>query len=173
MVFKEYVCPRCGVKTLLKTISIFQFNGVAMLKKLLTPLLFLCVLISSSVYAQTNDFFSKEFWQKATVADVQKAIKNGADVKSRNEEGRTPFMIQMDLIMHVADVNACTKDGWTPLMLASRYNSKPRIIEALIKHGADVKARNKEEKTAFDYAKGNDKLYNTKAYWKMNDLMYK
>jgi len=77
------------------------------------------------------------------------------------------------LIMHGADVKVRDKYGMTPLMYACLNNTEPRVIDVLIKHGADIKARSNVGKTALDYAKDNDKIYETKVYWKMNDLMYK
>ena len=46
------------------------------------------------------------------------------------------------------------------------------MIEALLKAGANAKAKDKEGKTAADHAKENEKLYKTQAYWKLNDLQY-
>jgi len=116
-----------------------------MRRKLLCTLLFLGVLVSCAPYDQTKDFLSAEFWKKATVADVQKEIKNGGDVKARSEEEKTAL--------------------WTPLMFASSYNSDPKVIEILIKHGADVKVSDKEGKTAIDYAKDNEKINESNIYW--------
>jgi len=69
-----------------------------------------------------------------------------------------------------ADVNTRNKYGDTPLMEAARFNS-PEIIERLLKAGANAKAKNNEEKTAIDYAKENENIYKTKAYWKLNDAL--
>ena len=51
-------------------------------------------------------------------------------------------------------------------------NSNPAIIETLLEAGANAKAKDKEGKTAIDYAKENEKIYKTKAYWKLNDALY-
>lgn len=58
-------------------------------------------------------------------------------------------------------------------MFAAGKNPNPAVIEALIKAQADVKARNKAGKTAFDYAEDNPKIKGTPVYWELNDLMYK
>jgi len=46
------------------------------------------------------------------------------------------------------------------------------LIEVLHKAGANPKAKDKEGKTALDYAKNNKKIYKTKAYWKLNEAQY-
>ena len=63
-----------------------------------------------------------------------------------------------------ADVNAVDMFGMTPLMQAATYNSNPKILRTLIENGADVAAKNKEGKTALDYAERNEKLKGTDAY---------
>jgi ankyrin repeat protein len=50
-----------------------------------------------------------------------------------------------------AHINARTKDGATPLMLAA-LSAKLRLVKFLIEHGANVKAKDKKGKTAYDYA---------------------
>ena len=71
-----------------------------------------------------------------------------------------------------ADIEARNKSGGTPLLWAARFNSNPEVIEALLKAGANAKAKDEEGKTALDYAKKNEKIYKTKAYWKLNELQY-
>ena len=55
---------------------------------------------------------------------------------------------------------------------AAIKNSNSEVIEALLKAGADAKAKDKEGKTALDHAKDNKKIYKTKVYWKLNELQY-
>ena len=47
------------------------------------------------------------------------------------------------------------KDGWTPLMWAAKSNSNPEVIEALLKAGANPKAKDKYWNTAVGHAKNN------------------
>ena len=35
-------------------------------------------------------FFSEEFWQSATLTDVQAELANGADIQARDWEGANP-----------------------------------------------------------------------------------
>lgn len=65
-----------------------------------------------------------------------------------------------------------SKDGETPLIVAAAANRNPAVIETLIKHGADVKAKDSSGKTALDYAQENLKIYRTDAYWLLNQKMY-
>jgi ankyrin repeat protein len=46
-----------------------------------------------------------------------------------------------DAIKAGEDVNLADKYGHTPLMMASKSNSNPEVIEALIKAGADINAK--------------------------------
>jgi len=67
-------------------------------------------------------------------------------------------------------------EGETPdqelLALCKTPEATPEAIETLLKAGANVKAKDKKGKTAIDYAKENEKIYKTKAYWKLNDALY-
>ena len=83
----------------------------------------------------------------------------------------TPKAVET-LLKAGADVNTRYEDGLTPLIHAVSHNSNSAIIETLLKAGANIKAKDNEGKTAIDYAKENEKIYKTKAYWKLNDALY-
>ncbi len=68
-----------------------------------------------------------------------------------------------------ADVNIRTVEKSTPLMYAARWNQNPEVIKALLKAGADGKARSCAGKTAFDYAEMNEHIKDTEVYWLLND----
>ena len=53
--------------------------------------------------------------------------------------------------------------GRTPLMWAAWQNHNPKVVMVLLNAGADGKLKC-DDKTAFDYAAGNDKLQGTDAY---------
>lgn len=57
-------------------------------------------------------------------------------------------------------------------MYAAEDNQNPDVITILLKAGADAKAKDKVGRTAFDYAKDNEKLKGADAYWKLNDAQY-
>ncbi|HTL17985.1 MAG TPA: ankyrin repeat domain-containing protein [Patescibacteria group bacterium] len=78
---------------------------------------------------------------------VRTALKNGADLQARDEQGDTLLMaaaLSADaemletLINAGADVNAVSPAGVTPLLRAATFEDKTRLLLA---HGADVKAR--------------------------------
>jgi ankyrin repeat protein len=84
--------------------------------------------------------------------DLNKArelIKQGEDLnKPYNDNGWTPFLwlvkefyeveIVEEFIKLGGDVNQCTKENLSPLMIAATHRSSPDIIELLIQYGADV-----------------------------------
>ncbi len=81
------------------------------------------------------ELFNKrdEFWKSATVVDVEKYIEK-------------------------YDVNARDGNGMTALMEASILNKNPKVIEVLIKDGADVNVRLKDDgRTALMLAIMNNK----------------
>jgi hypothetical protein len=64
-----------------------------------------------------------------------------------------------ELIHAQADVNyARPNDGYTPLMLAALFVGREEVGRLLIKHGANVTARNKLGRTAFQIAAFNYQL---------------
>lgn len=61
------------------------------MKKRIAVALVLAVLFRASAYAQTTDFF--KLVNRGTPEAVQTAIKAGADVNARNNDGLTPLML--------------------------------------------------------------------------------
>ena len=73
-----------------------------------------------------------------------------------------------------AGADVMVMDGYraTPLHSASRGYGNSANIQVLLDVGADVKAKDEEGKTPWDYAQENDELKDTKAYWALNDAQY-
>lgn len=71
-----------------------------------------------------------------------------------------------------ANVNARDFTGFTPLMYAAMFNGS-RIIEALIKEGADVNAVNAFNNTAFDCMKMGEYFSDSKGYKLLEKLTKK
>ena len=91
----------------------------------------------------TGDLF--EAAESGTASEVKAALAAGADPGARNAYGATP------------------------LHLTAHFDSNPSVIEALLKAGADPGARDEAGKTSFNYAKDNEALKGTEAYWLLND----
>ncbi len=106
------------------------------MKTKLLILISCAVLLTACVtkHDPNNLFINYSNSDDITLAEVQTAIKNGADI------------------------NNADKNKETPLMYAVEHNSDPKVIEALIKAGADVNAIDKFNNTPLVYAG-----YNTKA----------
>ena len=69
-------------------------------------------------------------------------------------------------------MEARTEDGMTPLHLAAILNSDPTIITILLDAGADAAARDRKGKTPWGYAKDNESLRGTDAYWRLNEARF-
>ncbi len=97
---------------------------------------------------------------------VQHLIIKGANVNARANDGTTPLHLavhegKLDVIRLFfpaekevdVNINAEAADGRTPLHMAAQYGHKG-AIEFLLKEGADITAKDKQNRTPLDYAKG-------------------
>ncbi len=110
-------------------------------------------------------------------------LKSDFDVHARDTFGRTPFHFVASsnntpeaikiFLDNGADINVRDKQGETPLHGAAQWNKTPETIIALLKAGADAKAKNSNGKTPLDLAEENEDIKGTKAYWALNDALYK
>jgi ankyrin repeat protein len=104
---------------------------------------------------------------------IQATIDNGANLNARDSfYGATalhraamynanPEVVAM-LLKAGADINArSTLESMTALMWATIPNPHPETIITLLNAGADATLRDKNGKTALDYAKANDALKGT------------
>ncbi len=105
-------------------------------------------------------------------------IDQGLDVNARTLYGMTPLMysswrstspevIQL-LIDKGANIDAESKKGSTALMLASKYNDSS-IVEVLLTV-SENQSVNWEK--VWELTQKNEKLTNTKSYWRINELQY-
>lgn len=102
----------------------------------------------------------------ADVWSVSFLLRHGATAdKPKSPKGRTPLMVACAyysgrticsmLIDYGADVNAISNEGVTALMLAAQ-NAKLDVIELLLSKGAKAEVKDKNGKTAFNYAEKAD-----------------
>ncbi len=91
-------------------------------------------------------------------ADVDKILEMGADVNAVSGSGEPLLVHRTDLAEKIlplgADPNKANEyDGETPLMRGAYWikaNYLPAYIKLLVRYGADITAKNKEGKTAYD-----------------------
>lgn len=94
---------------------------------------------------------------------VEYLIRQGADVRAKNDEGITPLHIALYpeiaslLIRHGADVNAAANDGSTPLHAqVSDGEERLDVVEALLRHGADKSRKDRSGQTPIDIARSRE-----------------
>jgi len=86
----------------------------------------------------------------------------GADPNAKNDDGITPLhcaaypeMVEL-LVRRGADPNARSKDGSTPLLVQSAEADGYKVMEALLKLGADAKATDNRGHSALDIARARE-----------------
>ncbi|MCF7944905.1 MAG: ankyrin repeat domain-containing protein [Spirochaetia bacterium] len=105
-----------------------------------------------------------------------------ADENTRYSDGMTPLMkavqnnesteVVSDLLEAGADVHARADFRWTPLMFAAIWNENPEVITVLLEAGAEALVESSSGKKAIDFAKENESLKGTEAYWELNDASF-
>ncbi len=114
---------------------------------------------------------------------IKVLIKKDADIDARDILGRTPLHwaaalnknpeITKELLENGAKPNVCEASGNTPLHLVAQSKSiNPDIIMLLLEHKASGKFQDNNGKVPFYYAKENELLKDTEAYWTLNDAQY-
>lgn len=99
-----------------------------------------------TAFAWRQDTFFHKFVKTATPKEIRAAIKTGADVKARGEYGNTS-------------------------LTSASINNSPENITTLLDTGAKAKVRDNTGKTVFDYAKENEYIQGTDAYWRLMIIM--
>ena len=147
--------------------------------KRLVCFMVLALVLCVGVFADGSFF---RLMVTGTAEEVQSAIRRGADVNARDENGFTPLIGAamhnpnpevIELLLDAgADVNARDERGYTPLIVAAMHNPNPEMIAVLLDAGADGRAKDREGQTAFDHAKENEALVGTDVYWRLHDAQY-
>ena len=80
-----------------------------------------------------NKLLDKDFWRRAKVDDITRAISEGANVHGRDESGATPLHFATvlsktpEMIMPLfdagADIRVSDNNGKTPLHLATAFSN--------------------------------------------------
>lgn len=96
---------------------------------------------------------------------IKAFIQAGGDVKSRNCNGETPFMIAavkrsapqtLEVLLEAgADINAQDKFGNTSFMYIVKHPQalmRLRILDFMIENGADANVKNNKGQTIWDFA---------------------
>ena len=120
----------------------------------------------------------------ATILGHSEAVtvlaRAGANLEARNEGGNTPLHMAAlgetagavtVLTRAGADLEARAEGGNTPLHMAA-LGGNAKTVTALLEAGADPKARDNSDELPFDYARDNEKLQGTDAYWKLNEARF-
>jgi ankyrin repeat protein len=96
------------------------------------------------------------------VAEVNRLLRDGANVQVRDKEGHTALSIAAyynsteiaeALLKRGADPNARGYDGLTPLMRAAK-NGNTEAVRLLLSHGANANAQGMNGETALKLASG-------------------
>ncbi len=104
--------------------------------------------------------------QVRSSSDINATDKNGVTLLHRAVRFRNPEAVRAALKKGAAVNQTCKRSGSTPLHRAVTYTGAPgtagknserlSIIEILLKAGADPSIRNKQGKTALDYARDSE-----------------
>ncbi|TWU48894.1 Phosphocholine transferase AnkX [Rubripirellula tenax] len=122
----------------------------------------LCIAMNSvlAIDGQVVDLRLHRAAQSENLADVEKAIGEGADLDVPNVYGITPLWIACSngnrdiavaMLKNGADANKEVAGGESPLLTAARVGSRP-IVEALIGHGAKLNHTERKGQTALMWA---------------------
>lgn len=125
-------------------------------------------LLIFNVKSNADEISLQELCETSSFTEIKDAIKAGADVNSKDENGRTPLMaacetkssheiIQLLISFHAA-VNETDNEGKTAIMYAAKYDPYPRVVAEMVKLGADVNAKSKDGTTALMLACENNNV---------------
>ena len=112
---------------------------------------------------------------------VTALLEAGANLEARRTgTGLTPLHLAVfgggaevvtALLEAGANLEARDESGKTPLHPAALGGTAEAVM-ALLGAGADPKVRNNSDELPFDYARDNEKLQGTDAYWKLNEARF-
>ena len=105
------------------------------------------------------------------VGVITALVRAGADPNAKAVDGLTPLHMAAGMNANPESIHTLLdtgarlgvkgSTGLTPLHMAARLNKNPAVVAALLGAGADPNARDRERRTAWDYAKHNRTLRGT------------
>ena len=141
------------------------------------------VAFAATLHAQVDcsDWNTDVFFEAAEISDVTQCLQAGADLEARSEMGNTSLHMaaatgnaKVIAVLAAAGANLEARDekGFTPLHTAAVIPGNAEAIAALLQAGADPKVRNNSDELPFDYARDNEKLQGTDAYWELYQAQF-
>ncbi len=121
--------------------------------RLIASILLSCALALPALPVHADPGVNRDLFeaaQRGNASEVKAALAAGADPGARDKDGETP--------LHSA--------------AGASGNHNPLVITVLTESGADPGARDDDGKVPFDYAKDNEALKGTEAYWLLNEARF-
>ncbi|MGD1983848.1 MAG: ankyrin repeat domain-containing protein [Chromatiaceae bacterium] len=132
-----------------------------------TALAAFLIIIAGCLYASDIDNLYRAAGDGNT-ARVQALLDTGVDVNARTSDqsyalNRAAVFNQVEMVRLLlergADPNVQNSEGDTPLICATKYaGGEKATVQLLVDGGTDLTIRDKDGKTALDYAKAADQL---------------
>ena len=132
------------------------------------------MVIATPVHTQVDcaDWGTFAFFKAAEVSDVTRCLQAGATPDVLHWAALGGNAEAMTVLLEAgANLEPRDESGNTPLHWAA-LGGNAEAVMALLGAGAHPKVRNNSDELPFDYARDNEKLQGTDAYWKLNEARF-